>query len=66
MATRLYKKKKNGFMSLCFLDLFEVCVACVCVTCALPGKLVRTIPGRSLLCMAVAETICAEDMVEML
>lgn len=53
-------------MSLCFLDLFEVCVVCVCVTCALPGKLVRTIPGRSLLCMAVAETICAEDMVEML
>lgn len=39
---------------------------CASITCALAGKLARTIPGSSLLCMAVAETIWAEDMEEML
>ena len=38
----------------------------VSLTCALLGKLARTMPGSSLLCMAVAETIWAEDMAEML
>lgn len=56
----------------CVSCLFEEnkCTVCVCVfvrvTCALPGKVARTIPGSSLLCMAVAETIWADDMEEML
>lgn len=45
---------------------FEYLQKKMSLTCALPGNEAWTIPGRSLLWIAVAETIWAEDMEEML